>query len=230
MRSGVPLHIIRSEALIEAGQSDDPAHSTFTAKAIDLRINRVERQMASEHEWPMLHFEQDVTVPADARFVSFPDDIRPVDVQSVYVQFGQEWLRVVSGIAAAERSIYTNDMRATPIARWEITADADRQFEVWPIGAVPQILRFSGQRAVGVMKDENDTCTLDADVIVLRVAAEMLARERQEDAAYKSQMAESLTQQILKNLSRTADAASFSTRPGRIRRPGLDYIAPKGSQ
>jgi hypothetical protein len=227
MRTGVPLHQIRREVMIEAGLSPDPGHEAFSRETLNQKINRTERIMAQEDEWPTQHYEQQVTVPPDAKWVSFPVGITPSSIRQVSVLFGTIWLPVVQGIGPAERTVYSDDMRATPISRWEINVDQPGQFEVWPRGAVQQTLLFSGTRKIGGMVDENDACTLDADVIVLRTAAKILARDRQEDAALLMGEAISLTQSILKAINAANPPTRIGGhRVGRVRRPGIDFIPP----
>ncbi len=226
MRSGVPLHVIRKEVLIEAGVSHDPDHGSFSKASINQKINRVERMMAVEDDWPTQNYEEQVSVPADARWVTLPVGVTLRSIRRISVLFGQTWLPVTQGIGPAERSLYTTDMRATPIARWDYKVDSPGEFEVWPIGAQPQVLLFEGVREIGAMEDEGDVCALDADVIVLRVAAAMLGRDKQEDAALLATEAARLTQQILKDLASTRPRPNVSRTARTIRRPGIDYIPP----
>lgn len=227
MRSGIPLSQLREEVMLEAGMSTQPGHSTGSKDRINLMINRVERTMLLENEWPTLHFQEDLTVAADAQYVDLPVNIAFTMIDSVHVAFGDEWLVVKHGIGPGERTIYNSTQRATPIRRYEVSANYPTKFEVWPIGAVEQTLMIEGTKTVGEMSEETDTCSLDADVIVLRVAAELLGRENKADAELKLTTAMRRQEQILKRQGATKrPTLNLARRSSPVLRPGIDYIPP----
>lgn len=226
MRDGIPLHELRMEVQVEAGLSSEEGATAFSKDRLNLLINRVERMMNSMHNWPSQDYEVFTIVPADTKRFAFPAGVTIRSIRTVHVEFGDEWLPVSKGISAAERGVYNDDMRASPSIRWNTDVEHPGMFELWPISDEQQRIMFRGQKAVGEMKDENDTCTLDADAIVLRVAAEILGRDRQDDAAVKLNMAERHTQEILKDMAATTPSAKFGKRSGRSIRPGIDYIPP----
>lgn len=227
MRSGIALSEIRDEIMLETGLSTQPGHSTSSIGRINQMINRTERTMLLENEWPMLHFEERLMVAADSKLVDMPTNISFTQIESVHVAYGDQWLPVHHGIGARERMIYNDGQRAMPIARYEYSANNPGKLEVWPIGGSAQELMVEGSKTVGSMKEETDTCSLDADVIVLRVAAEILGRENKADAELKLSQASKLTNDILKRQgSRKREALNLGRRPKQILREGLDYIAP----
>jgi len=227
MRSGITLATLRKEVMIEAGFSTETGHAVHSAERLRHLLQRTERVMATMDDWPGIHFEEEVAVSADAQYVTLPTNISFTEIDTVHVAFGDEWLPVTQGIGAMERSVYDDTQRATPIRRWEVTAGATTTFEVWPIGATAQTLLFTGAKKLGAFVDDDDTCTLDADVLVLRVAAEILGRDRKEDAALKLETARTLTNQITK---KQGVLKRGNINLGRRRtvnlRPGIDYIAP----
>ena len=229
MRSGVTLSTIRDEVMLEAGLSVQPGHSTSSIPKINQMINRMERQLLLEAEWPLLHFEEEVSVAADTQVVNLPTNITFTMIDTVHVSYGSEWIPVTHGIGARERTIYNDTQRATPIRRYEVSANNPGQMEVWPIGGDAQTLLIQGTKTVGAMTEETDTCSLDADVIVLRVAAEILGRENKADAELKLSMAATRLNQLTKRMGATKRTnISFSGRRTRTLRPGIDYIAPGG--
>lgn len=225
MRSGVTLADLREEILIEAGFSTDAGHAVFSEQRLNQMINRTERLIAHQYEWRSMHFEEDVTVPANTRYVDLPDDLTFTMIDSVSVQFGSEWIDVKHGISQRERSLYNETQRATPIQRWEVVAPGNEEFEVWPIGDTAQTLRFVGTKSFGAMKKDTDTCTLDADVIVMRVAAQILGRDNKEDAALLLDLSDSHAKEITKRQGAfKSEDISFGRKPSRPLRPGIDYI------
>lgn len=229
MRSGIPLATLRNEVMIEAGLSAEAGHATFSAARINQMINRTERLMVVEEEWPDQHIETQVTAVADQQFMDIPADITFTNIETVHVSFGDDWIPVEFGIGARERSIYNSTQRATPIMRLEANANEPGKLEVWPIASHDQTLLFQGSKTVGTMVDEDDVCTLDGDVIVFRVAAQILGRDNQSDAALLLDMANTRTNQITK---KQGAAKREPLNLGRTRkvnlRPGIDFIPSGG--
>lgn len=227
MRSGIALSTIREEVLIEAGLSAQPGHSTFNIDRINQMVNRIERAMLLEGEWPTLAFEETLTVAADAQYVDLPTNITFTMIDNIYVAYGSEWFEVKSGIGARERTIYNSTQRALPASRYEYRANNPTKLEIWPIGGVEQTLLVEGTKTVGAMREENDVCSLDADVIVLRAAAEILGRENKADAELKlSEAARRMTQLNKFQGSSKRESLNFGRRRTQVRRPGIDYIPP----
>ena len=229
MRSGVTLATLREEVMIEARLSTQGGHATYTVARLNQFINRTERFLYDEHEWPLEHLEETVTVAADARYTTLPSTIPFTQVETVDVLYGDQYLPVKYGIGARERSIYDADERAEPITRWEIQQDNPTQFEVWPIGQTAQTLLFQGRPAIGAMVNESDTCALDADVIVARVAARILGKDNQADAQLLLQEAEQRVQTLMKKQGASKrDNPNMGRRRRPMLRPGIDYIPPGG--
>lgn len=226
MRSGIARSVLRTEILIEAGFSTESGHATYSEDRLNHLIARTERLMASEYDWPVIHVEESVVIAANTRFVNLPSTISVSEIDTVHVYYGDDLLPVHMGIGAVQRSLYKTTQRATPIMRWEPN---ETQFEVWPIGGAEQTMLFGGQKAPGAYADDTSTCTLDGDVIVLRVAAEILGRDRKEDAALKLEQASRKTTDIIKGQAATRPPINLGRRPGRMLRPGIDYIPSGGS-
>lgn len=227
MRSGVTLATLRQEVLIEAGMSIESGHSTQMAPRINQMLARTQRLLLREFDWPTISgYEQTVTVTADSSTATLPSNIDFTSINSVHVQFGTDWLPVEYGIGAHERTIYNSTQRATPIQRWEIVTGGST-FEVWPIGSVNQSLLFQGSKALAAFASDSDTCTLDGDVLVLRVAAQLLGRDRKEDAALLMQYAKDLAEQIIKRQRQTrTEPVPQGRQRNHYLRPGIDYIPP----
>lgn len=229
MRNGIALSVIRNEVLIEAGYSTEPGHSAYSKERIDQLINRYERRLALDPslDWPALKFEQEVTVSANTQFANLPADITFTMIESAHVRFGDDWLPIYHGIEMQHRSIYNSTQRAEPIMRWEIQHPGNVSFEVWPIPSTAQTLRFSGQKSFGAMSDDTDTCVVDADVLVMLVAAQILGRDRKEDAALLMDQGMEHARMVCKRQgSMKREGVQLARRPGIILRPGLDFIPP----
>lgn len=229
MRNGVTLADLRKEVQIEAGLSTEAGHSVFSEERLNQMINRTERRLAQVYDWPNMEFEEEVTITADTQYHNLPTNLNFTMIDTAHVQFGDDWLRVDYGIGARERSVYSSSQRATPVMRWEIVAPGNTQFEAWPIGATNQVMRFSGTKSFGAMTNDTDTCVLDADVIVMNVAAHILGRDQKDDAQLLLQQADELANSIIKrqdNVKR--ENFNLGGRRTPSLRPGIDFIPPGG--
>jgi hypothetical protein len=232
MRNGVTLAEIRREVLIEAGYSTEAGHSAYSKERIDQLINRQERRLAllPELDWPALKFEQEVPVAANAQFANLPANITFTMIETAHVRFGDDWLPINHGIGMEHRSIYNATQRAEPIMRWEVQAPGNVNFEVWPIPSAAQTIRFSGQRTFGAMTDDADICAIDADVLVMTVAAQILGRDRKEDAALLMEQGMDHARMVCKRQgSMKREGVQLARRPGIMLRPGIDFIPPGSS-
>jgi hypothetical protein len=229
MRNGVSLAVIRNEVLIEAGYSTEAGHAAYSKERIDQLINRQERRLALDPslDWPALKFEQSVTIAANSRYGNLPSDITFTMISTAHVAFGDDWLPLYHGIEMEHRSIYNENQRAEPVMRWEIQHPGDAQFEVWPVPSTVQTIRFSGQKAFGAMARDDDTCAIDADVLVMTVAAQILGRDRKEDAALLMEQGMEHARMVCKRQgSMKREGVQLARRPGMILRPGIDFIPP----
>lgn len=214
---------------MEAGISTGSSHAVQKTERLNHLINRVERVTYAMDDWPTLEIEEEVSVVANAQFVTLPTNMTFAMINDVWVAYGNQWLKLTHGIGIAERSIYPDTARASPTMRWEIRAPGNVDFEVWPISAQAETLRFIGMQKLGGMLKDDDTCVIDADVLVLRCAAELLAKEDKSDAGIKMETAKALTATLLKRLSSNkTEPVNLGRRKGRTLRPGIDYI-PSGS-
>jgi hypothetical protein len=229
MRSGVLRSALRTEAQIEAGLSTAAGHDTQHAARINHLLNRYERQLAADprYNWPTLTFEAEVTVSADSATGSLPSGIAFTMVKDVWTLYGSEWFRIHYGIGAKERSIFGPDQRCSPITKWEITADDPTEYEVWPISATDETLRFTGRKVVGEMDEDTDVCLLDGDALVLMAAGKLMAKTDPDAAALAFKEAERIIMSIQSGQPSAPDA-NLADRQQPALRPWLDYIPTTG--
>lgn len=224
MRAGVTLAVLRNEVLIESGNSTAAGHTAQLTERINHLLNRMERQIARRPGWKVLEAEVEVIVPANSAFGTLPTEFEFSRVSSVWTNYGSDWLPVTYGIGICERSLYDDGQRASPIQRWEIQYPGTTTFEVWPISASAETLRFTGRRSVGVMTTDSDVCVLDGDALVLLTAGEMLAKSDPETAQTKLAAANRIIVDELNGERSTDEGANLAGRMGMRLRPGIDYI------
>lgn len=227
MRTGVTLATLREELMLEVGYSTDAHHAALHKGTLDQILRRTERMLAREYDWQAIKFEESVIVAADSSTAALPSNINFTDIDSVSVIYAGAYLPVVHGIGPDARSVYGATDRVLPIKRYEVIAPGTTTFEVWPIGSTAQTLVFSGTRKLGAFVADDDTCTLDADVLVLHAAAEILARDKKSDAEFKLASARRYANTVTKAQGATkAEPVHLGQRPVASPRPYVDFIPP----
>lgn len=155
-----------------------------------------QKWLSCEYDWPFLEDRFDVNVVPNSRYLAFPTTDqqghtttlnleRPVLVETFWNNL---WTKLDYGIGSSQFNYLNSDQpgnKQDPIQNWRWSEE--NQFEIWPINTGPQTVRFTGQRALGVLVAPSDTADLDDLLIVLPVAAELLARSKQQDSQLKQQ-------------------------------------------
>lgn len=175
MATGVALSemllMLRGELL----QSVNPAHGVNIAPAYKQVLGRVQRTLWMDFDWAHLRVDRDVAMAENQRYYDLPSDMELWRIERVGVKWSGKWRRVDRGIDSTLLNAYDSDLetRADPVLRWAPYGNG--QFEVWPVPTTDglQTIRFRGIRSLGSLVNDNDTCDLDADLIVLVAAAEL---------------------------------------------------------
>jgi hypothetical protein len=168
-------------------------------------LQRVQRQLWTDHLWPFLKVRRDKVLQAGQQLYSFPSDLKYEQVRKVEVKHGGKWYVVEPGIDSGHYNLLDpeEDIRQDPVLRWQVYEDD--QIEVWPLPATNGSadgdgrLRLWGNRDLDAFVSNDDVTTLDDDLIVLYGAAEYMAGNGQKDAAAKLQDANKLLVKLLGN-------------------------------
>ncbi|UUJ74522.1 tail tubular protein [Microcystis phage Mae-Yong1326-1] len=217
----------------ESGRSLSTALGTAEFDSLVYTLQRAQQQLYDDNDWPFLLVDRDVALVQGTRFYNYPVDMNFNYVTDIYAQEGSSWFRLSYGIDPADHlSILNSDAGVVgyPPTNWKHNADTG-QFEVWPIPAQPGTVRLRGQKSLGALATGSDMSTLDGYLVVLFAAAELLARQKAEDAAYKLDMARKRLRSIQarqgSNKLREPFIMGGGVRPARRPRVGIDYI-PQG--
>lgn len=204
MARNVPLGTVRSQVKAETQKS---LQTTSTTQ--DSEINQIifdtQQWLSSEYDWPFLKARWDVAAALGSRYLSFPtvdDDGLTTAINferagqlRLYVKWNQVWQTVDYGIRELEEFNYIDSDRGMvldPIQRWQF--DDEGKFEIWPMPASSQTLRFTGQRTNTELRSSafgtlpitwDDTKTLDLDdlMVTYYAAAEYCLREKSIEVA-----------------------------------------------
>lgn len=230
MRLDVTLGEMRREVQIEAGLSTAAGHSAFSKDRIDQMLNRMQRMMLKSADWPSQKRTHEFILTANSNTYlasNLPSGMTLTSINTIHVQYGTDWLPLSRGIGAREWSEYSASQRTLPVRRWDIINAGMTAVEFWPIASTDQTLRIIGRVVGADMTDDADTPSVDGDVLVLRVAAQIMGRDNKADAALLLQQAKDLEDSIMKDLgSVTAENVNLAGRAEKRLRPGIDYIPP----
>lgn len=166
------------------------------ATAQDTELNQILSDMQQwlwwQYEWPFLRTKEDDSLVAGTRYYTLPAGLSYDFPVMVEVKSDDTWTNVEYGISGDQYNQVDSDDAVTrdPVERWQQYSST--QYEVWPIPASAQTLRFWGLATVGALSADGDTAKLDDLLIVLFAAAEKLARMKQPDAAAKLKRAQEL--------------------------------------
>lgn len=236
MSRGTTLANLRTMLKAEIGDYSG-TNSTRDAE-LNVLLATKQKVLGTEHDWPFLHQQWDVVVSAGTKFVAVPTSTataanpasQTVDVDldklpTLWVYYNGTYQPVIYGVQPDEYNVFdfTNDAsRSDPIQRWRYATNVNEsnlpnRFEVWPVPATEQKLRFIGKRALTTLTSDSHTADLDDVLIVLFTAADILARKKSQDAQLKLQQANRRLQWLrqgynVKDVKRTMDGQSEGDR------------------
>jgi hypothetical protein len=219
MARGTTLNELVTMVREEAGHSTNAALGLNTLPSLKRMIRRQQEVLWLEHEWPHMRVERDVAIAAGQRYYNFPADLSLNHrIDEVSVRYEGEWRCVQPGITLGHYNAVDplEDERQDPVQLWELYEG--NQIEVWPLPETSgSTLRLRGIRNLNPLVDDAHTADLDDVLIVMFVAAEIAAKQNQENARPKLQIAQRHLQRLKGENSKIR-----SFKVGAKREPG-DY-------
>lgn len=247
MRVGVPLSELRYELLAETFQSLTPAQTTSSTPFYNYQLDRVQREQWATIEWPHLTIYYDMPMVLGQRYYNYPPQLPFDSIFRIWWPQGVNWVPLDYGINPQTYAAMGGELvQAWPPRRWRNSAQYNAttglttpaaQFEVWPIPgpSLPFSLRIEGNAPVNSLVEDTDTCIIDATLIVLFAAAEILAVQKSEGAAMKLQKAQGYRRMLIARLgaqqrnmkSLSKDGGEMGPiHDGKRLVPYLDFIPP----
>jgi hypothetical protein len=243
MRVGVPLSELRYELLAETFQSLTPAQTTSSTPFYNYQLQRVQREQWNDIEWPHLTIYHDMPMVAGQRYYDYPPELPFDSIFRIWWPQGVTWVPLDYGINPQTYAAMGGELiQAWPPRRWRNCAqytngatNAAAQFEVWPIppANTPYSLRIEGNAPLNPLVEDTDTCVIDATLVVLFAAAEILAMQKSESASLKLQKANQYRRMLVARLgaqqrsmkSLSKDGGHMGPlNDGRHLTPYLDFI------
>jgi hypothetical protein len=245
MRVGVPLSELRYELLAETFQSLTPNQTTSSTPFYNYQLNRVQREQWNDIEWPHLTIYADIPMVAGQRNYPYPPGLPFDSIFRIWWPQGVNWVPLDYGINPQTYAAMGGELvQAWPPRRWRnaavfnsttMTTDPAGQFEVWPIppAGQPYSLRVEGNAPLNALVEDTDECVIDATLVVLFAAAEILAMQKSESASLKLQKANQYRRMLIARLgaqqrsmkSLSKDGGHMGPlNDGRHLTPYLDFI------
>ncbi len=200
MATGSTLSVVRNKLKTELSESLSIGVAN-DAIYNQLLVNKQD-WFLSEYNWGFLKDHWVVAMVQADRYRTLPslDHLgataainweRPVTVET---QLALLWSPVRAGIDVSLFNSINSELglQADPIDRWQLKDGDPTSFEVWPIPASPQTLRFTGQRrpaAVNVASDSS-TFVLDDMLLAYSVAGDILTERKKPSAQLKIALAQ----------------------------------------
>ena len=245
MRVGVALSELRRELLAETFQSLAPAQTTSSTPYYNYALDRVQREQWNDIEWPHLTIYKDIPMVAGQRYYSYPPQLPFDSIFRIWYPQGVGWVPLDYGINPQTYATMGGELvQAWPPRRWRNcaayneatgTTSAAAQFEVWPIppGNLQYSLRIEGNAPLNPLLEDTDTCVIDATLVVMMAAAELLAGMKSESASLKLQKANQYRRMLIARLGAQQRSMKSLSRDGghmgalsdgRRLTPYLDFI------
>lgn len=199
MPTGVTLADLSQKLRAAIGQSLNVAHGVDQEASLREGLRRTQSDLWVMHDWPTLTIRRTVSAPIGSRYINIPSEIDFGHINEVYAKdavAGAKWRLIEFGISIDDFNLYdsTADERGDQILRWG--PNLDTQIEVWPIPKMNQTVMFLGRKNLSPLLADTDTCTLDSDLIVATLAAQMLARQNSNDAQIQLNKAQAILNRL----------------------------------
>jgi hypothetical protein len=173
----------------ETGRSGDTSIGPDDVESLKTILNRWYEALWYDYDWPHLKitFDRD-ELSAGENMYDFPDGLDLERVESVVVWYQDIARPVERGISLSDYNLWNpvDDARSDPVLKWDVRnledAGGSVQIEVWPMPASTQYLQFIGFRQFSRLVADADLCHLDDNIVVSFAAAQILRRQKSEDA------------------------------------------------
>lgn len=190
------LDMLRAEAMF----STNPNLSTNLLPNLKQVLQRTQRQLWLNYDWKFLKKWADKPVAAGQRFYDFPTNLDSARISTVHYRWNNLFIPLEKGINPTDYNAFDSELatpiRADPATKWDYYDVAETQYEIFPVPltngtSTTGYVRFSGILNLNPLVADTDRCTLDADMIVLFTAAELLTTRNPDQAKQKLQLANS---------------------------------------
>lgn len=199
------LSVMVKNLRAEAGHALSVAQGINQYETLKYLLARTQEELWTAFVWPDLTVRADVAMAAGQYVYPFPTTPVPMTYDMVRETWAAQtgsasWCPIVYGIDEnfIQPGTGANTVRADPVQAWDV--EGPSSFRVYPTpNSNNGWIRFKGNQQLGPFVADSDLSTLDATLIELFAAAELLSRAKAEDAAGKMQKAQRHLSKLLGN-------------------------------
>lgn len=204
MARGKQLLSLIAQLRAETGRTQNVAVGVDEVENLKVILQRTQELLYEEYEWPHLRVQRTIALSAGQRYYDLPADLNFDRIQDVKLKYNNVYTDVERGILFDDYSIYDSNAgtpdRSFPVLKWDIrNTGSSEQLEIWPITSQSSTLYLFGTKKLNDLIQESDTADLDDRLIVLFAAAEILSRQKSNDAKNKLSQAERRLAMLRKN-------------------------------
>lgn len=204
MARGKQLLSLIAQLRAETGRSQNVAVGTDEVENLKVLLQRTQETLYEEYEWPHMMVQKTITLAAGTRYYDLPTGLNFDRIQDVKLKYNNVYVELERGIEFEDYSIYDSNAspveRSFPTLKWDIRdTGSGEQIEVWPVPSQAATIYMFGTKNLGDLIQEADTADLDDRLIVLFAAAELLARQKSNDAKIKLSQAEKRLMTLKRN-------------------------------
>lgn len=192
MARGTQLQKLVAQLRAETGRSQSVSVGVAELDNLKNLLARTQEVLYDDYAWPFLRVERSITLNAGQRYYDFPDDLDFDRIEDVKYKYNNVYTELERGIGFDDHSIFDSnaDERSSPALKWDVrNTGSGEQLEIWPIPNETNSLHFFGTKQLARLVEDDDRADLDDRLIVLFAAAEMLARQKSNDARAKLEQA-----------------------------------------
>jgi hypothetical protein len=178
---------------------------------------------------------------AGQRYYTYPPGFPFDAIFRIWYPQGVNWLPLEYGIAPSTYATMGGEnVQVWPPQRWRNCAQFDptanngagatnpaAQFEIWPIPPAnyPYSIRIEANAPLNPLVEDTDTCVIDATLVVLFAAAEILSVQKSEGASLKLQKANTYKRMLVARLGAQQRTIRSLSRDGGWMGPLADRVA-----
>lgn len=179
-----------SKLRAELGRSTNVAVGVDDAEILKDVIRRTQETLYEDYDWSFLRqMFPAITLNAGQRYYDIPAAFNFDRIEEAAIRISGRPVPFIRGIEFENYTTFDSDagVRASPAQRWDIRwTGTVEQIEVWPIPTdSSNAMQFKGIRKLRALTADSDVTDLDDNLIILFAAAELLARQKSEDANIK---------------------------------------------
>ena len=210
----------------ETGQSINTTMNQADLTHVQNLIRRTQEVLYHKYEWSFLDIFRDETMTPGNRYYTLDADLSYDSIQEVWTRktTSDAWQRVDYGITPDHYNDQDSDSgdEQDPVRAWDYYEGG--QIEVWPIPVTATTVRFFGKEPLGALLANNDTSTLDDNMIILTAAAETLLDRQPRRAEALLATAADIRMSLIGNQAHKRPVNLGSTRVGRTTRPAYGWL------